>query len=419
MTTARKEIAFVKPDRAGRMSKHGRKICTAARVESVCATLVEHGAEILGISDVDVDGAAPGPKIHGRTADGRVDVELHDMVSTPDVHWSARSNSYVLVSTDRGGFTLADGRKAALVSVNGAGEVRWDVQAWSLEHAVKSEGTGDAGIWSRSDSCEQLTAARHFGIVEAAPRPVDVPAPAEWPATVHPTDDRLSVPLSPRATTTALKASTSRAGVAVGQVVRAIRTEQGLREGHTYRVVDVQPVLMGRPLVVVSSMADELMGVGAARVEVKDARNVFGPISQGDALHINARVDAYAKANPLPASPLPPFAEPGFVVPGVDGRSFYVRTVFAGMKYGLDDCLTHSGADPLIEFYDLKQRKPGCHESFTVRGQYVARYNASTLAKISGPSHALALHGGIPAWTVTADGMRTVEAWAAVVEVRS
>lgn len=97
--------------------------------------------------------------------------------------------------------------------------------------------------------------------------------------------------------------------------------------------------------------------------------------------------------------------EPGFIVPGIDGRSFFVRTVFPGGRYGLDDCLTHGEADPLIEFYDRSHV-----EKFGPRGQFVSRYFASTLAKHDGGG--LDLMGYVAPWKIPAASMVTVRDWA-------
>ena len=92
-------------------------------------------------------------------------------------------------------------------------------------------------------------------------------------------------------------------------------------------------------------------------------------------------------------------------VTGVDGRRFSVRTVRRGMRYGLNDVLTHDRDDPLIEFYDASQSA----EKFGPRGQFVSRYFASTLA---GHVGGLSLHGGVAVWTVPAAEMAAVVAWA-------
>lgn len=91
----------------------------------------------------------------------------------------------------------------------------------------------------------------------------------------------------------------------------------------------------------------------------------------------------------------------------VDER-FAVRVIPAGGKYGLTGTITAGLA--LIEFYDRRYAgKPGFH----ALGQYVARYQAETLEAFEGG--ALALDFGIPQWTVSAAGMRTVQTLARAV----
>ena len=78
-------------------------------------------------------------------------------------------------------------------------------------------------------------------------------------------------------------------------------------------------------------------------------------------------------------------------------EKFNVRIVNAGDKYGRDFCLTNDG-EPLVEFYD--SRYP--HTEF---GQFVSRYFVSTLIN---HDRGLVLDGGIPAWSISASGMKQV-----------
>lgn len=57
------------------------------------------------------------------------------------------------------------------------------------------------------------------------------------------------------------------------------------------------------------------------------------------------------------------------------GRAFNVRLVKVGDGYGLDDCLTNE-REPMIEFYDATYEGTA---DFGPRGQFVSRYNLSTL----------------------------------------
>lgn len=81
---------------------------------------------------------------------------------------------------------------------------------------------------------------------------------------------------------------------------------------------------------------------------------------------------------------------------------FTVRIVNTGDKYGLNDCLVNSKA-PMIEFYDSRYPL----NEFMGRGQFIARYYAETLID-SGCRHGLCLDGGVPEWSVSAEGMAQV-----------
>jgi len=103
------------------------------------------------------------------------------------------------------------------------------------------------------------------------------------------------------------------------------------------------------------------------------------------------------------------------IITNANGRQFFVRIVFQGEHYGLGDRLTHGEKDPLVEFYDFTHATPGPavrplgedSNRFGARGQFVSRYNASTLAEFDART-ALNLHGGEPVWTVDAEALRPV-----------
>ena len=80
------------------------------------------------------------------------------------------------------------------------------------------------------------------------------------------------------------------------------------------------------------------------------------------------------------------------------GRTFTVRIIHEGDRYGLRDCLTHDEREPLIEFFDKTHV-----EGFTPLGQFISRYYLSTLDKDE--DYSLTLHGDVPAWTVTAQNV--------------
>jgi hypothetical protein len=83
-------------------------------------------------------------------------------------------------------------------------------------------------------------------------------------------------------------------------------------------------------------------------------------------------------------------------------EKFNVRIVKTGDKYGRNDCLVNDKA-PMVEFYDSRHN----HSDFDGRGQFVSRYYISTLTTSQYPN-GLCLDGGIPEWSVSADGMKQV-----------
>jgi len=75
---------------------------------------------------------------------------------------------------------------------------------------------------------------------------------------------------------------------------------------------------------------------------------------------------------------------------------FYVRIVRDGDKYGMNDCLRHTG-EPMAEFYDTRHG--------IGRGQFVQRYYVETLLASGG---GLMLMGGVPEWSLSGEDMKIV-----------
>lgn len=95
----------------------------------------------------------------------------------------------------------------------------------------------------------------------------------------------------------------------------------------------------------------------------------------------------------------------------VNKRSFNVRLVEQGDKYGLNLCLTHDEAEPLVEFYDASYDFDK-DESGKVLGQFVSRYYMSTLAGEYNGTFGLCLDGGsADEWSVDANSMKLVGDW--------
>src|SRR5437899_65527 len=95
-----------------------------------------------------------------------------------------------------------------------------------------------------------------------------------------------------------------------------------------------------------------------------------------------------------------------------EGRTFNVRLVRRGDRYGLNEGLVHDKNEPLVEFWDATYEHdprftPGL-------GQFTSRYYLSTLTGKDGDlarrqvSRGLALCGHVPAWTVTGENVNTV-----------
>jgi hypothetical protein len=80
---------------------------------------------------------------------------------------------------------------------------------------------------------------------------------------------------------------------------------------------------------------------------------------------------------------------------------FNVRIVKPGESYGLNFCLTNEGPKTLVEFYDSRY-------THTKYGQFVSRYYLETLLDGDTYPNGLCLHGGVPSWSVSAQGMQEV-----------
>ena len=109
-------------------------------------------------------------KVHERRSHDVI-VQLFHTESVPGkVYWSQRGNSYVLAEGeppcgDEEGYGVwrVDGKWARLYSVNGAGEVRWDVRATNIRDAERHEEEGT--LKPEWDIAEFLEAARFFRLV--------------------------------------------------------------------------------------------------------------------------------------------------------------------------------------------------------------------------------------------------------------
>jgi hypothetical protein len=94
-----------------------------------------------------------------------VDVKLYSERDPSDVWWSPRKpsgggyNSYVIVHDPRGPFRSPKGDRVSLVSVNGHGEIRWDVQAYRARSFLERQAKGEE---LRGDDVEMSQGFHHF-----------------------------------------------------------------------------------------------------------------------------------------------------------------------------------------------------------------------------------------------------------------
>ena len=108
------------------------------------------------------------------------------------------------------------------------------------------------------------------------------------------------------------------------------------------------------------------------------------------------------------------------VLPGLppeDGKSWRVKLVLKGDKYGLDNCLTHDKDEPMVEFYDLSYP-----ETIGEDGQFVSRYSLGTIlfegcgfsrqqlmnAEERNPKYGIDLQGNVDGWEMSADCLTEV-----------
>lgn len=94
------------------------------------------------------------------------------------------------------------------------------------------------------------------------------------------------------------------------------------------------------------------------------------------------------------------------------GRTFAVRIVRQGDRYGLGMQLVHDEPFSLVEFYDYNQagHAAWCKAGWGEYGQFVSRYRAKDMLTRT-PGTGLALHLGAPEWSLDGAAMGEVTAW--------
>lgn len=80
-------------------------------------------------------------------------------------------------------------------------------------------------------------------------------------------------------------------------------------------------------------------------------------------------------------------------------KSWMVRIVKQGDKYGLNNCLTHDKPVSMVEFYDTSNGE-----------QFVSRYYVETFLGID-DGVGLMLDGGCSAWNLDAESVGSVKEW--------
>ena len=96
----------------------------------------------------------------------------------------------------------------------------------------------------------------------------------------------------------------------------------------------------------------------------------------------------------------------GTIVDPVSGRPWGIQVILTGDTYGRSNSIVND-RDPMVEFYDESRVHEGRNP------QFVSRYYIDTLKSDKyGPKHpgpyGLDLQGGVPGWSVSAEGMHLV-----------
>ncbi len=92
------------------------------------------------------------------------------------------------------------------------------------------------------------------------------------------------------------------------------------------------------------------------------------------------------------------------VIDNDTAQPWTIKIIAKNDAYGRDDCLTHDDDELMVEFYDGRYI-----EGFDPEGQFVSRYNLSTIAQET--YRGINLDGGIASWTINAPVMVEVRKW--------
>ncbi len=99
-----------------------------------------------------------------------------------------------------------------------------------------------------------------------------------------------------------------------------------------------------------------------------------------------------------------PWPEKTLDIQNKNGRKFRAKIIRKGDQYGKDNCLTHDGDKPLVEFWDLTYQ----NNKFGPDGQFVSRYYVETILEVV---NGLCLQGDVPEWNIDAEPMTQVVKW--------
>ena len=96
-----------------------------------------------------------------------------------------------------------------------------------------------------------------------------------------------------------------------------------------------------------------------------------------------------------------------------NGIPFTIRIVFKGGQYGLNDCLVHDKAEPMIEFHDARYKTRGFDPEL---GQFVTRYYLKTLLGLDqwgsgNVRNGINLHLGEPNWKIDGETLVKIVSW--------
>ena len=92
------------------------------------------------------------------------------------------------------------------------------------------------------------------------------------------------------------------------------------------------------------------------------------------------------------------------IIDNETNQPWSIKIIAKGDAWGRDDCLTHDDDELMVEFYDGRYI-----ENFDPEGQFVSRYNLSTIAVDK--NRGINLHGGVDSWSINADAMDIVRKW--------